>query len=184
MSKFLATATPIEGLLVIEPTVFGDHRGFFLESYSERDFAEIGINERFVQDNHSKSRRGVLRGMHLQHPHAQGKLVRVAAGAIYDVAVDVRPGSPTRGQWFGVELSAENKRLFWVPAGFAHGFLTLEEGTEMLYKCTDYYHPELESGYLWNDPALAIDWRLPHYGFAESDLLLSDKDRQHPPFIR
>ena len=142
MAEFKKVETPIEGLFVIEPTVFGDARGFFMETYAKRDFdAMAGSPVDFVQDNHSKSRRGVLRGLHFQTQHAQGKLIRVVAGAVYDVAVDLRAGSPTYGRWHGVELSAENKRQFYVPAGFAHGFLTLVDDTEFLYKCTDYYHP-------------------------------------------
>ncbi|WP_297626540.1 dTDP-4-dehydrorhamnose 3,5-epimerase [uncultured Rikenella sp.] len=183
MAEFKKVETPIEGLFVIEPTVFGDARGFFMETYAKRDFdAMAGSPVDFVQDNHSKSRRGVLRGLHFQTQHAQGKLIRVVAGAVYDVAVDLRAGSPTYGRWHGVELSAENKRQFYVPAGFAHGFLTLADDTEFLYKCTDYYHPEFDGGVRWNDPQIGVDWRLAEYGFDPSGegLLLSAKDRVQP----
>lgn len=183
MAEFKKVETPIEGLFVIEPTVFGDARGFFMETYAKRDFdAMAGCPVDFVQDNHSKSRRGVLRGLHFQTQHAQGKLIRVVAGAVYDVAVDLRAGSPTYGRWHGVELSAENKRQFYVPAGFAHGFLTLEDDTEFLYKCTDYYYPEFDGGVRWNDPQIGVDWRLAEYGFDPSGegLLLSAKDRVQP----
>lgn len=182
MSKFKAIPTPIEGLIVIEPTVFGDARGFFMESYSERDFAEIGIDDKFVQDNHSKSARGVLRGLHFQREHTQGKLVRVTAGGVLDVAVDLRPESRTYGASFSVELSAENKRMFYIPPRFAHGFLTLENNTEFLYKCTDYYHPESDGGIIWNDPILCIDWQFERYGIDQKYLNVSDKDKKHPAF--
>lgn len=150
----------IDGPLEIEPRVFGDARGFFMESWSRRAFAEIGIDVDFVQDNHSRSARGVLRGLHFQDPTQQGKLVRVASGRAWDVAVDVRRTSPTYGQWAAVELSAEKNNLFWVPPGFAHGFLSLEDGTDFLYKCTDYYAPEHEHAIRWDDPDLAIAWPL------------------------
>lgn len=182
MSKFKAIPTPIEGLLVIEPTVFGDKRGFFLETYSERDFLEIGIDAHFVQDNHSKSGRGVLRGLHFQREHTQGKLVRVTAGSVLDVAVDLRPESRTYGASHSVELSADNHRMFYVPPRFAHGFLTLEDNTEFLYKCTDYYHPESDSGIMWNDQVLAIDWQFERYGIDERHLNISDKDKKHQGF--
>lgn len=153
--------TPLEGLLVLEPRVFGDERGFFYESYNARQFAEAtGVAASFVQDNHSRSRRGVLRGLHYQIQQPQGKLVRVTAGAVYDVAVDIRKGSPTFGQWYGVELSAENMRQMWIPAGFAHGFVVTSEHAEFLYKTTDYWAPEHERAILWNDPAIGIVWPL------------------------
>ena len=152
--------TGIEGLCVIEPRVFGDDRGFFLESWNARAFADIGLDLTFVQDNHSRSARGVLRGLHFQNPDPQGKLVRVTAGRVWDVAVDLRRASPTYGRWHGVELSAANKRMFWVPPGFAHGFVSLEDGTDFLYKCTQLYAPAHEHSLLWNDPALGIDWPL------------------------
>lgn len=152
--------TAIEGLLIIEPKVFGDERGFFMESWNARAFREAGLDIEFVQDNHSRSSRGVLRGLHYQQPGPQGKLVRVTAGAVYDVAVDMRRSSPTFGQWVGVELSAANKRMFWVPEGMAHGFLCLEDGTDFLYKCRGYYDPAHEHSLLWNDPTLGIAWPL------------------------
>lgn len=152
--------TAIPGVLIIEPKVFGDDRGFFLESWNARVFAEAGLDLQFVQDNHSRSARGVLRGMHYQQPNPQGKLVRVTAGAVYDVAVDLRRSSPTFGKWVGFELSAANKRMLWVPEGMAHGFLSLEDGTDFLYKCTSYYEPAHEHSLLWNDPAVGIDWPL------------------------
>jgi dTDP-4-dehydrorhamnose 3,5-epimerase len=158
---YSVTATPLEGVLVLEPKVFGDARGFFFESFNARDFSEAtGLNEAFVQDNHSKSVKGVLRGLHYQVEHAQGKLVRVTQGSVFDVAVDIRDGSPTYGQWFGLDLSAENKKQLWIPAGLAHGFLVTSETAEFLYKTTDYYHPEFERSLLWSDPDLAIDWPL------------------------
>ena len=152
--------TLIPDLVVIEPQVFGDDRGFFLESWSETKFAGLGLDLTFVQDNHSRSAKGVLRGLHFQNPNPQGKLVRVTAGRVWDVAVDLRRASPTFGKWEGVELSAANRRMFWVPPGFAHGFLSLEDGTDFLYKCTATYEPANEHSLLWNDPALGIDWPL------------------------
>lgn len=150
--------TSLPGVLLIEPKVFGDSRGFFLESYHHQRYAEAGIDAVFVQDNHSRSSRGVLRGLHYQIRHPQGKLVSVVAGEVFDVAVDIRSGSPHFGRWFGCVLSAENHRQLWVPPGFAHGFCTLSETADFLYKCTDYYHPEDEGGVLWNDPDVAIAW--------------------------
>lgn len=178
MSKFKRVETGIKDLIVIEPTVFGDNRGFFMESYSKKDFAEIGMDVEFVQDNHSKSKKGVLRGLHFQTQHVQGKLVRVTAGAVLDVAVDLRKDSSTFGKHYLVELSADNKKMFYIPPGFAHGFLTLEDNTEFQYKCTDYYAPEFDSGVLWNDSDIAIDWNFEKYGLSADEILLSDKDRQ------
>lgn len=157
-----ATPLAIPDVLLIEPKVFGDDRGFFYESFNQRAFAEAtGLDLCFVQDNHSKSARNVLRGLHYQlPPREQGKLVRVVAGEVFDVAVDIRKESPTFGRWVGVVLSAQNRRQLWVPPGFAHGFLVLSESTEFLYKTTDYYAPEYECGIAWNDPLLAIDWPL------------------------
>jgi dTDP-4-dehydrorhamnose 3,5-epimerase len=152
--------TAIPDLKIIEPKVFGDDRGFFLESWNKRTFAELGLDLEFVQDNHSRSARGVLRGLHFQNPNPQGKLVRVLSGRVWDVAVDVRRSSPSFGQWVGVELSAANKRMFWVPPGFAHGFVTLENDTDFVYKCVGYYDPANEHSLLWNDPALGIEWPL------------------------
>jgi len=158
---YQVTKTPIDGVLVLEPTVFGDARGFFFESFNQRDFNLVtGLSETFVQDNHSKSNKGVLRGLHYQTQHAQGKLVRVTQGAVFDVAVDIRKDSPTFGQWFGLELSAENKKQLWIPAGLAHGFLVTSETAEFLYKTTDYYFPEFEVSLLWNDVDLNIAWPL------------------------
>jgi dTDP-4-dehydrorhamnose 3,5-epimerase len=153
--------TDLAEVLILEPKVFGDERGFFYESFNARAFAETtGLQREFVQDNHSRSQRGVLRGLHYQVQQAQGKLVRVTAGEVFDVAVDVRRGSPTFGRWVGVHLSADNKRQLWVPEGFAHGFLVLSEFAEFLYKTTDYYAPEHERCIRWDDPSLAIDWPL------------------------
>ena len=158
---YTTTTTPIDGVLVLEPKVFGDARGFFFESFNARDFAQAtGLDVTFVQDNHSKSGKGVLRGLHYQTQHAQGKLVRVAQGAVFDVAVDIRKGSPTFGKWFGLELSAENNKQLWIPAGLAHGFLVTSESAEFLYKTTDYYHPEFERSLLWNDPTVGVAWPL------------------------
>jgi len=154
------TSTSLAGALLIEPRVFGDDRGFFFESWNEAAFSGAGIDARFVQDNHSHSMKGVLRGLHFQLPGAQGKLMRVVSGAVYDAIVDLRRSSPTFGQSFGVELSAANRRMLWVPEGFAHGFLTLMDGTDFLYKCTAPYAPEYEHSLAWNDPAVGIDWPL------------------------
>jgi dTDP-4-dehydrorhamnose 3,5-epimerase len=168
------TQTPLEGVLVLEPKVFGDARGFFFESFNARDFEQAtGVKETFVQDNHSKSAKGVLRGLHYQTQHAQGKLVRVTQGAVFDVAVDIRKNSPTFGRWFGLDLSAENKKQLWVPAGLAHGFLVTSESAEFLYKTTDYYHPEFERSILWNDPAIGINWPLQ---LLDAPPLLATKD--------
>jgi dTDP-4-dehydrorhamnose 3,5-epimerase len=164
--------TSLPGVVILEPRVFGDERGFFLESYNERAFAELGIKERFVQDNHSSSRRNVLRGLHYQIKQAQGKLVRAVEGEILDVAVDVRRSSPTFGRWEAVRLSGENKRMLWIPAGFAHGFLVISEKAQVLYKATDYYAPEHERTLMWNDPDLKIDWKL------EGDPIVSAKDQR------
>ena len=163
--------TGIEGLLVLEPKVFGDARGFFMESFNARTFAEVtGLELDFVQDNHSRSGRGVLRGLHYQVRQPQGKLVRVSQGSVFDVAVDLRRSSPTFGRWYGVELSGENHRQFWVPAGFAHGFYVLSESADFLYKTTDYYAPEHERSLAWNDPTVGVQWPL------AGEPLLSAKD--------
>ncbi len=156
----MITPTAIPDVLLVEPRVFGDERGFFFESWNHRVFAEAGIAAEFVQDNHSRSRRGVLRGLHYQIRHAQGKLVRAASGEVFDVAVDLRKASPTFGRAVGVVLSATNKRMLWIPPGFAHGFLVLSDEADFLYKTTDYWFPEHERTLLWNDPALKIDWPL------------------------
>ena len=156
---YTVTPTAIADVLVLEPKVFGDARGFFFESFNARDFAQAtGLTHDFVQDNHSKSARGVLRGLHYQIQHPQGKLVRVVQGEVFDVAVDLRRRSPTFGRWVGERLSADNKRQLWVPPGFAHGFVVLSESAEFLYKTTDYWYPEHERSLLWNDPELGIDW--------------------------
>jgi dTDP-4-dehydrorhamnose 3,5-epimerase len=156
--------TDLPEVKIIEPKVFGDDRGFFLESWSARAFAEAGIDADFVQDNHSRSARGVLRGLHYQIRQAQGKLVRVTAGRVFDVVVDIRRSSPRFGQWTGAELSADNKRQLWVPSGFAHGFLSLEDGTDFLYKCTEQYAPEHDRAIRWSDPEIGIDWPLAGIG--------------------
>ena len=153
-------STPLAGLFVLEPKVFGDARGFFLESYNQKTWAEVGIVERFVQDNHSLSGRGVLRGLHYQICHPQGKLIHVGAGEIFDVAVDLRRSSPTFGKWYGANLSGENHRQMWVPVGFAHGFSVLSENAHVLYKTTDFYTPECERTIAWDDPDLAVEWQL------------------------
>ncbi len=163
--------TAIPGPLIIEPRVFGDARGFFMETWNAATFAAAGLDLTFVQDNHSRSQRGVLRGLHFQNPGPQGKLVRVTRGAVFDVAVDLRASSPHFGQWVGVELSAANSRMFWVPEGFAHGFLTLEDDTDFLYKCTAPYAPQSEHTLAWNDPAVEIAWPLDGL-----DPIISDKD--------
>ncbi|OZA35813.1 MAG: dTDP-4-dehydrorhamnose 3,5-epimerase [Novosphingobium sp. 17-62-9] len=166
----------IPGPLIIEPRVFGDERGFFLETWNAAAFAAAGLDLTFVQDNHSRSQKGVLRGMHFQNPGPQGELVRVVRGAVFDAVVDLRRSSPTFGQWAGVTLSAENKRMFWVPEGFAHGFLTLEDDTDFLYKCTAPYAPQHEASLAWDDPAVGIEWPL-----AGLDIKLSAKDATGVP---
>ena len=173
--KFIETK--LKGVYVIEPKVFSDARGFFMESYSHRVFREHGIQEVFVQDNISRSVKGALRGLHYQlNPHAQGKLVRVTEGAVFDVAVDIRRGSPTFGQWFGYTLSAENKHAMYIAPGFAHGFLVLTDQAEFTYKCTNLYAPQADRGILWNDPKIGIQWPAP----PDTDLL-SEKDKKAPP---
>lgn len=152
--------TAIEDVVIIEPAVFGDDRGFFMESWNAARFAEAGIDAAFVQDNHSRSARGVLRGLHYQVNQPQGKLVRVAAGRVFDAVVDLRRASPSFGKWVAVELSADNKRMLWVPPGLGHGFLTLEDGTDFLYKCTEYYSPRDERSIRWDDPTIGIEWPL------------------------
>lgn len=168
--------TAIPDVLLLEPKVFGDERGFFYESWNKRAFAELGIAADFVQDNHSKSQKNVLRGLHYQIEHAQGKLVRVTAGSVYDVAVDLRRSSPSFGQWVGFDLSANNKRMAWIPPGFAHGFCVTSDSAEFLYKTTDYWSPAHERTLLWNDPQLAIPWPL------TGEPLLAAKDVAGRPF--
>ena len=177
MSKFEFIKNDIEGLVVIKPTVFGDDRGFFMETYQKDEFARAGIDKDFVQDNHSKSSKGVLRGLHFQTENTQGKLVRVISGEVYDVAVDCRPASKTFGQWFGVVLSSENKMQFYIPEGFAHGFLVLSEEAEFVYKCTDVYNPGAEGGIPYDDPTVNVQWPQ-----VDCPLKLSEKDKHHTPF--
>jgi dTDP-4-dehydrorhamnose 3,5-epimerase len=159
--SYTVRTTPLAGVLTLQPKIFSDARGFFFESYNAREFENaVGLKRDFVQDNHSQSTRGVLRGLHYQIQHPQGKLVRVVEGEVFDVAVDLRRSSPSFGKWTGVKLSAENKLQFWIPEGFAHGFYVLSATTEFLYKATDYYHPEFERSILWNDPDIGVDWCL------------------------
>ncbi|WP_445000707.1 dTDP-4-dehydrorhamnose 3,5-epimerase [Halomonas mongoliensis] len=172
----------IPDVLLITPDVFGDERGFFTESFNQRVFAEVtGLGVTFVQDNHSRSRQGVLRGLHYQVKQLQGKLVRVLAGEILDVAVDIRTGSPTYGHWVSARLNAESHQQLWVPAGFAHGFVVLSESADVFYKTTDYYAPQHERAIRWNDPTLAIDWQRESWPW-QGEPTLSEKDRQAPPF--
>lgn len=178
MGKFKRIDTSIEGVYVIEPSVFGDDRGYFMESYSEAEFAEIGITNKFVQDNESKSRKGVLRGLHFQKENTQAKLVRCIEGSVFDVAVDLRPGSKTYGKWEGVILSQENKKMFMIPKGFAHGFLVLSDVARFAYKCDDLYNHSAEGGLAWNDPDVNIKW--PMEGISEGELLTSEKDSNWP----
>lgn len=166
--------TEIEGVYIIEPKVFGDNRGYFMETYNEKVFNDAGLNYKFVQDNESKSKKGVLRGMHFQKTYPQAKLVRVLDGEVFDVAVDLRKGSKTYGKWVGVILSSENKRQFMIPRGFAHGFVVLSDTATFTYKCDDFYHPEDEGGIMWNDPDVDIKWPI------EGEILLSEKDKRHP----
>lgn len=193
MSQIKVTKCPIEGLCIIEPAVHGDSRGYFMETYNQRDMAENGLNMVFVQDNQSMSTKGVLRGLHTQKEHPQGKLVRVIQGRVFDVAVDLRPGSETYGKWYGLELSAENKKQFYIPQGFAHGFLVLSDTAEFCYKVTDFYHPNDELGIAWNDPTIGIEWPEvvgQYHGSASAEgytladgtpLKLSDKDQKLSP---
>jgi dTDP-4-dehydrorhamnose 3,5-epimerase len=166
--------TSLPGVLLIEPKVFGDDRGFFMETYRVDAFRAAGIADVFVQDNHSRSARGVLRGLHYQEPNGQGKLVRCTRGAIFDVAVDIRRGSPSFAKWFGLELSDANKQMLWIPAGFAHGFCAMEDGSDLVYKCTTLYDPSSDCAILWNDPAIGIDWPI-------TSPVLSPKDAAAPP---
>ena len=179
MGKIKITPCEIDGLFVIEPKVFGDSRGYFMETYNQSDMHEAGLDMVFVQDNQSMSRQGVLRGLHYQKRHPQGKLVRVISGTVFDVAVDLRPGSATFGKWCGVTLSAGNHRQFYIPEGFAHGFYVLSETAEFCYKVTDFYRPDDEGGVRWNDPDIGVDWPL----LEGVPVLLSEKDRAQP-FLR
>ena len=176
MGQIKVTKCPIEGLYIIEPTVHGDSRGYFMETYNQRDFAEAGLNMKFVQDNQSQSTKGVLRGLHFQKQHPQGKLVRVIKGRVFDVAVDLRVGSKTYGKWYGVELTEENHKQFYISEGFAHGFLVLSDTAEFCYKVTDFYHPGDEGGLAWNDPEIGIEWP----ELKDVQLILSEKDRMWP----
>ena len=174
MGKIKVTTCDIEGLYVIEPTVFKDERGYFMETYNQNDFKEAGLNMTFVQDNQSMSVKGVLRGLHFQKQYPQGKLVRAVRGTVFDVAVDLRSDSKTYGKWFGVTLSAVNKKQFYIPEGFAHGFLVLSDEAEFAYKCTDFYHPGDEGGLLWSDPEIGVDWPIE----PGMELIISDKDKK------
>lgn len=176
MSKFKFTKTDIDGVVIVEPSVFGDERGYFMETYNEQDFHEAGIDVKFVQDNQSKSGHGVLRGLHFQTNHPQGKLVRVTKGCVYDVAVDIDPASPTYGKYVGVVLSEENKKQLYIKAGMAHGFYVMSDEAEFVYKCTDFYDPNGEGGILWNDPDINIEWPIDD----ETAIKLSAKDQKHP----
>lgn len=174
MGKIKVTESGIEGLKIVEPAVFGDNRGYFMETYNYNDFAQEGIDCRFVQDNQSASVRGVLRGLHFQINYPQDKLVRVISGEVFDVAVDLREGSETYGRWFGEVLSADNKKQLFIPKNFAHGFLVLSDYAEFCYKVTDFYHPNDEGGIIWDDPDIGIEWPIP----ADMELIFSDKDKQ------
>ena len=180
--NFVFTRTSIEGVIIVDVKSYDDDRGYFMETYKRPDFAVGGIDVDFVQDNQSSSTKGVLRGLHFQINHPQSKLVRVVSGVVFDVAVDLREGSPTYGKWEGVVLSAENKRQFFIPRGFAHGFLVLSDMAEFCYKCDDVYHPNDEGGLMWNDPAIGIEWPALQgdAGFDPSKIVLSEKDKRYP----
>ena len=177
MGKIKVESCEIEGLKVITPTVFGDERGYFMETYNYNDFKEAGIDVQFVQDNQSASKKGVLRGLHFQINYPQDKLVRVVNGEVFDVAVDLREGSKTYGKWFGVLLSAENKKQFFIPKNFAHGFIVLSDYAEFAYKCTDFYHPNDEGGLYFDDPEIGVEWPMPE-GMTKEDLIISEKDHK------
>jgi dTDP-4-dehydrorhamnose 3,5-epimerase len=179
MGRFSFKETNIEGLFIVEPTLFGDDRGYFMETYHQKEFAQAGLDINFVQDNQSKSKKGVLRGLHFQKIKPQGKLVRVISGEVFDVAVDLRKGSKTYGKWYGILLTAENKLQFYIPEGFAHGFLVMSDEAEFVYKCTNFYDPSDEGGLIWNDPDIGIDWPV----LEGTKLLLSEKDKHNPYFI-
>ncbi|MFZ7133395.1 MAG: dTDP-4-dehydrorhamnose 3,5-epimerase [Eubacteriales bacterium] len=172
MSKFIFNKTNINDLYIIEPAVYGDNRGYFMETYNAKEFIEAGLTMMFVQDNHSKSKKGVLRGLHFQQKYPQGKLVRVVHGEVFDVAVDLRRNSNTFKNWYGVVLSEENKKQYYIPEGFAHGFLVLSDEADFTYKCTHYYHPEDEGGIYWNDPGIGIEWPLKDI----HEVIISEKD--------
>jgi dTDP-4-dehydrorhamnose 3,5-epimerase len=181
MNKQTLIRTPLDGVSIIEPMVFSDPRGFFIETYNRRDFTDIGIVSEFVQDNHARSSKGVLRGLHFQHPEPQQKLVRVIRGEVFDVAVDIRENSRQFGKWFGVILSENNKKMLYVPEGFAHGYLALSDHVEFIYKVSRYYSPENEEGIRWDDPLIGIHWPLGEYGISMP--VLSEKD-QKLPFLK
>ena len=178
MSQIKVTKTQIEGLYIIEPTVHGDERGYFVETYNQKDMKDAGLDMTFVQDNQSMSKKGVLRGLHYQKQFPQGKLVRVISGKVFDVAVDLREKSPTYGKWYGIELSAENMKQFYISPGFAHGFLVLSDTAEFCYKCTDFYHPGDEGGLAWNDSDIAVDWPIED----DTQLIISEKDKNSLSF--
>ena len=175
MGKISVETCEIEGLKIITPTVFGDERGYFMETYNYNDMKDAGIDINFVQDNQSASKKGVLRGLHFQIEYPQDKIVRVVRGEVFDVSVDLRKGSPTFGQWHGVVLSEQNKKQYFIPKNFAHGFLVLSDYAEFAYKCSDFYHPNDEGGLLWSDPDIGIDWPIPE-GLTADDLVISEKD--------
>lgn len=177
MSKFNFTKTSIDGVIIIEPTVFGDERGYFMETYQKEEFKQLGLDVDFVQDNQSSSHKGVLRGLHFQYTQPQGKLVRVISGEVFDVAVDLRKDSPTYGKWEGVTLSADNKKQFYIPPGFAHGFVVLSDSAEFTYKCTDYYKADDEGGIQWDDPEIGINWPIDDI----DEIILSEKDKKWKP---
>ena len=181
--NFTFTETSIEGVIIVDVKSYGDDRGYFMETYKKSDFVAGGINVGFVQDNQSSSVKGVLRGLHFQIKHPQSKLVRVVSGEVFDVAVDLREGSPTYGKWEGTILSAQNKRQLFIPRGFAHGFLVLSDQAEFCYKCDDVYHPNDEGGIIWNDPTIGIEWPALNGDelFDASKIITSEKDKKHPP---
>ena len=182
MNKLKKLETNLQGIYIIEPLVFEDRRGFFLESYNKAEFEKIGVTTNFIQDNHSKSKKGVLRGLHFQTKYSQAKLVRVIKGRIFDIVVDIRKSSSTYGKWCGTELSAENKKMLYIAKGFAHGFLALEDDTEIEYKCDKFYAPQYDSGIMWNDEDININWNFEKYGLKEEDIVLSEKDKKHQSF--
>ncbi|MFW5981015.1 MAG: dTDP-4-dehydrorhamnose 3,5-epimerase [bacterium] len=180
MAKFKKIKTPIEGLYIIESSIFEDSRGFFMESFNQREFIDLGLKMNFVQDNYCRSKKGALRGLHFQTEHPQGKLLQVIKGVVYDVAVDLRKDSATYGQYYGIILSSGNQKMLYIPEKFAHGVLTLSEEAEFLYKTGDYYYPEFATGLIWNDQDINIDWPLDEYSIKEENLLLSDRDKNLP----
>ena len=179
MNKLKKLETNLQGIYISEPLVFGDNRGFFLESYNKTEFEKIGVTTNFIQDNHSKSKKGTLRGLHFQNKHSQAKLIRVIKGRIFDIVVDIRKGSSTYGKWCGTELSAENKKMLYIAKGFAHGFLALEDDTEIEYKCDEFYASQYDSGIIWNDKDININWNFEKYGLKEEDIVLSEKDKKY-----